>query len=55
MRKETITLREKWIQKEWEKHKGELTMKDLGEIFGVSTGNIYRIINKGRQEKLINK
>ena len=52
MRKETINLREKWIQEKWQKHRNILSMQDLAEIFGISVGNVYRILKKVDQRKL---
>ena len=46
MRKETIILREKWVAEKWNEYKNKLSMKDLSEIFGISIGNVYRILKK---------
>ena len=46
MRKETIKLREKWIQEKWSEYKNTLSMEDLSEMFGISVGNVYRILKK---------
>lgn len=46
MRKETIKIREQLIYNLWEKKKNSLSMEDIKEIFGVSIGNVYRIIKK---------
>ena len=51
MRKETIKIREKLIQKLWEKKKNSLSMKDISEIFGISIANVFKIIKKGCPEK----
>ena len=51
MRKETINLREKWIQEKWQKHRNILSMQDLAEIFGISVGNVYRILKKVDQKE----
>lgn len=50
MRKETILLREKWVKEKWSEYKNKLSMKDLSEIFGISVGNIYRILKKSKVE-----
>jgi predicted DNA-binding protein YlxM (UPF0122 family) len=52
MRKDTIQLREQWIKEKWTEYKNRLSMQDLAEIFGVSVGNIYRIIKKQNNKKL---
>ena len=54
MRKETINLRKTWIQEKWNEHGNSLSMKDLGEVFGVSTTYIFKVL-KGRQEKQNNE
>ena len=51
MRKETIKLREKWVYEKWETFKDTLSMQDLAEIFGITVGNVYRILKKLTKQK----
>lgn len=39
-------LREELIWQLWEQEKNRIVMKDISEIFGISLGNVYRIIKK---------
>lgn len=54
MRKETIKIREQLVYNLWQEKKDSLSMEDIREIFGISVGNVYRIIkkleNKGRSK-----
>ena len=46
MRKETIKIREKLVYDLWQEKKATLSMQDVADIFGLTIGNIYRIIKK---------
>lgn len=39
-------LRKGWVKEKWAKHRLDITMTDLAEIFGVSVVTIYKIIKK---------
>ena len=55
MRKETIKIREHLISNLWDKLKSSLSMQDIADIFGLSVGNIYRVIKKYGQTKRTNQ
>ena len=50
MRKETIKIREQLVSELWDKKKNSLSMMDVAEIFGISVGNVYRILLKMNKE-----
>lgn len=39
-------LRKEWIIEKWDKHKSEINMTDLANIFGVNLSYVYRILKK---------
>ena len=48
-------LRRDWILEKWGKHKAEISMSDMAEIFGVDLSYIYRTIKKDYENRNNNK
>ncbi len=46
--------RDTLIRRMWDLHKSELTMKDIGEIFGISPAMVYRILKVNKKVGKIN-
>jgi len=50
MERRLIKQRDKIIKETWEKYKGDLTMKELAEVFNVPLPTLYRIIKKNNNK-----
>jgi|TARA_Y100000310_G_scaffold331414_1_gene404910 hypothetical protein len=43
-------LRKRWAREKWDKHKDEITMTDLADIFGVSVVMMFKILKREEVE-----
>lgn len=50
MERRLIKKRDKIINQMWEENKGDLTMKELAEIFNLPLPTLYRIIKKNNNK-----
>jgi len=52
MKKRLKKIREQIIYLIWQLAKSELTMRDIGEMFGMTVGNVHRAVKKWDEKEL---